>query len=511
MHPRAIENAENPWRPLLRSALHGRPYPIVVAGERVTPGASLWSGTRRWVEAFRGAGLKPGDRVVHAVEPGPGGLMVLAACLWEGLTVAMASPESPLDSQADALLQTFDARAVIGNGDGVWKTLGAGLPQDAPPVLRESELPRSMSTRFILSTSGTGGKPRHVALSDDNVLSVLESHGPLLEPCAGWTSAVALSALPWHHAFGLVIDLLPMVFGGAMVVRDASGGRDPESTLALAEQWGVNHMSMVPLQADRLFASERGAGLLEGLLGGVVGGAAVSAALAGRLVRTRLRVGYGQTEASPGICLGTPGEWSAGWLGRAVGCETRVDGRGRLLVKGRNVCAGVWGETGVVPASDSRWLDTGDLVEPESGGFRFIGRSDDTFKLSNGRLVDAPRIERAIASAGTGESAVLLPSCRGASIDVVLIGTGLKVGPVWPDSDAVRDALGSLCSRVGRVVGLGPDDVPRTRKGSVDRRALAERLAGASSASAEKERIHDDDLGPTVRCLPAPRIWGNAA
>ena len=61
------------------------------------------------------------------------------------------------------------------------------------------------------------------------------------------------------------------------------------------------------------------------LAGGIVGGAPVRGFLRERLERTRLWVGYGQTECSPGATLGRPGEWERDdFLGRPLGCEVML-------------------------------------------------------------------------------------------------------------------------------------------------------------------------------------------
>ncbi|MEM8559861.1 MAG: long-chain fatty acid--CoA ligase, partial [Bacteroidota bacterium] len=50
-----------------RSALHAladAPEPLLVIEEAATPAASVWTGSRAYVQAFRDAGLVPGDRIL---------------------------------------------------------------------------------------------------------------------------------------------------------------------------------------------------------------------------------------------------------------------------------------------------------------------------------------------------------------------------------------------------------------------------------------------------------------
>jgi len=505
-----VDNAtrpENPWRTALHAALHGRPTPIVINADRVTPGASLWTGSRRWIKRFRELGLRPGDRVVHAIEPGPGAFMALAACLWEGLTVAMVAPGA--DAPAEA--ERFDATVTLGGSAGCSiRPVGAGIPDvDAAVTPRRAVGPPTPVARLIMSTSGTGGRPTLAALSDLNILSVVRTHARALLGDAERTDLVAMSALPWHHAFGLIIDLLPLVLAGATIVRDAAGGRDPVATLAEAERWGVNWMSMVPLQAARLAATDHGERLLRTLEGGVVGGAPSSPELCRVLAHTRLRVGYGQTEASPGITLGEPGAWAPASMGRPIGCETRIDPAGRLLVRGANVCLGYWRNGALEIAESDRWLNTADLVRTGPDGLVFEGRADDAFKLANGRLIDAPRLEARLVDAGLCDEAALVPTPDGRGFDVALVGAppGLKHAADSPDSplvDRVRTALGPPGSRLRTARALAPDETPRTRKGALDRATLMETLARLATAGRrEQENRHDNAPGPTVSFPPA--------
>ena len=163
-----------------------------------------------------------------------------------------------------------------------------------------------------------------MALSDANLHAVLSSHLPLL----GLEGARVLSILPWTHAFGLIIDLLPALLAGGVVVRDPAGGRDPRSMADLLRRERITHLSGVPLAYRRLVEYTGDDSLLRQLRGGVVGGAAVTPSLAELLAGTHLRVGYGLTEASPGLSLGRPGEWVPYALGLPVGIFNLLKGKG---------------------------------------------------------------------------------------------------------------------------------------------------------------------------------------
>jgi long-subunit acyl-CoA synthetase (AMP-forming) len=367
------------------------------------------------------------------------------------VTLALLPPGAEPDDAADAL----DARLVIDAA-----SVDGGPPTAALP--RDTRGAPTPTVRFLLQTSGTTGARRGIALSDDNVRAVLESHAPA-HPLTG---ATVLYVLPWHHAVGLVIQLLPALLAGATLVREPSAGRDPASLLAAAAAHGATHLDAVPHTVRLLAAHGDGRAMLARLRGGVVGGAPVDAPLADVLARTRLRVGYGQTEASPGIALGAPGEWRAGLLGRPLGCAVRVDDDGVLAFRGPNACVGTWSDGALHPLRPDRWVRTGDLARQEADGtLLFDGRLADSFKLANGRYVAAAAIEAAVRARFPQVQEALLSSPDGDALVLALGGSADDVSV-----EAVRPLLGGLSTRPLRLVRVAPDAWLRTPKGELDRR-----------------------------------------
>lgn len=450
------------WDSLFRAALRGRPEPLLITQDATIPGASLWTGARLWRDAFRQAGLCPGDRVALALPPSPAFIMALVAGFCEGLTVVPVAPEANLEAVAERI----DARAVVGGreGPGAFGADTGGVP--VPPVsLRETMCPASPSARLLMHSSGSVHEAKVIALSDANILAVLESHRPLL----GLAGRRVLSVLPWHHAFGLIIDLLPALLDAERIVRDPSGGRDPVVTLAAIERWGIDAMSMVPLQGHRLFETPGGAEAVRRLRAGVIGGAPVCESLATVLQDTGLRVGYGLTEASPGVMLGEPGVWFARTLGRPVGCEVRIDPDGTLRVRGPNVALGAWAPEGLWEAPKHEWLDTADLVEHGPDGYVFLGRRDHGFKLPNGLPAPVGAMERALERIPGVHSAVVLPE-QGRGFRLLLVTPATRVGN---DDAPILEAIGEHRRWLRRIDWIAPDQVATSPKGEPVRPAAA--------------------------------------
>lgn len=468
--PAGSAPATSPWRHLLRQRLRERALPALVTGGVITPAASIWTGARLWCAAFRGKGLRPGDRLVLALPPSAAFVQVLIAALWDGLTIV---PVRPTESVDDVLDQVAARGAVTTQQHPhAWMPDGPAGPLHEPEQLAFSSQPPTPDARFLLRTSGTTGARRWVALSDLNVAAVLGSHLPHL----GLTESRVLSVLPWTHAFGLLLDLLPAILSGAEIIRDEAGGRDPERLLALYSTWEPTHLSAVPLTIRKLTELDAGTALLQQLQGGIVGGAPVAADLAEVLRTTRLRAGYGQTEAAPGIALGAPGDWHANYLGRAVGCRVWINEEGELAFKGRNACLGYWQHGHLNRLAPDRWVTTGDLATSKDGDLFFRGRVDDAFKLSNGRHVRAGFWESQLIEQLPVLRDVMLYPVDGQHLAVALL---LRRNTTPPDAALLRASLGSLGKKLTEVRVLRDDDWIRTPKGALARRAMLDVLRPA--------------------------------
>jgi acyl-CoA synthetase (AMP-forming)/AMP-acid ligase II len=435
------------------------------AAELVTPELTLSAtaihhGANDWSRALRRAGITRGDRVICALPNGAAFVQLLIASLADGITLIPVAPHEPIG----ALIEVLDARIGITELGEPVRTASpsrTGGPPSTPIKARVSRI-RTDGIAFFLRTSGTTAEPRWIALSETGVLAVLESHLPLMSV----DGARVLCTLPWHHAFGLVLGLLPALLRARRIVTVAPNQRAVDALVPIAIASGVTHWDMVPLMASRLAQTPTGLTFLQSLAGGVVGGAPINAHLAPILRTTKLRVGYGQTEASPGITLGQPGEFRPGILGRAIGCHVRIDADGVLAYRGRNVAPGVWEGREFVALDPDRWQRSDDLVTLEQGVYLFAGRASATFKLSNGKVVEAPQIERALLQHLPTVTEVLLASRDGSALDVHYSTTdSLPIDP-----EIIRGLFGGLRSYIGEIRCVSPDAWNRTPKGEIDRR-----------------------------------------
>jgi long-subunit acyl-CoA synthetase (AMP-forming) len=349
------------------------------------------------VTRLRAQGFGPGDTLAVALPNGPEFAAAFIACVQCGLTFVPLNPGLPPSA--------FEERARRANVTGVVTAEGN--------LVRHRPCPEVSGTppAVILFTSGSSGDARAIALSDVGLLSVVDTHHAALDYPPGTR---VLGCLPWTHAFGFTLEFLMGLLKGAQL-RSVPPASFAENV--------TEHRPEVLFGVPRTVSAVPDA-ILASLAGGIVGGAPIRGSLRVRLERTRLRVGYGQTECSPGATLGSPGEWEHDdFLGRALGCEVALgppdeNGGRELLVRGTNTALGALHFDTLTPVvGPDGWLATGDLaLATDTGGFIFQGRSDERFKLDNGRMVNPAPLELpyedCVLLIGAGQSMVQ-PLVRG--------------------------------------------------------------------------------------------------
>jgi long-chain acyl-CoA synthetase len=178
-----------------------------------------------------------------------------------------------------------------------------------------------------------------------------------------------------------------------------------------------------------------------------------------------LLVGYGLTETSPVVAvrrfrrnvLGTIGTPLASTELRVVDPESGeplpTGATGVLQVRGPQVMEGYWRNpeaTAGVLRPDG-WFDTGDLCRLTTrSDVVFCGRAKDTIVLLGGENVEPEPLEQAALASPVLEQ-------------VVLVGQDRKTlgALVWPNRDAVLQALGGVEPEPGAVLGLVRTELDR--------------------------------------------------
>ena len=286
---------------------------------------------------------------------------------------------------------------------------------------------------IMLFTSGTTSKSKVVALSHKNIASNLMDIGSILDITSEDT---LLSILPIHHVFECTVGFLFSLYKGAQTVF-CDGIRHIVENL---NEYNVTVMACVPGIYERIFLMIRKQlekqGKLEvilekeeklknasmeerkkefkeihDMLGGKIklfisGAAALDYKIEEkyRLLGLNLVQGYGLTETSPVIAVGTKEEYRLGSVGKIVpSAQAKIvdvisEGIGELIVKGPNIALGYYNDKKATSESfKDGWFYTGDLAKIDKDGYIFIcGRKKSVIVLKNGKNIFPEEMENLV-------------------------------------------------------------------------------------------------------------------
>src|SRR6516165_9234315 len=272
--------------------------------------------------------------------------------LWAGKTVAVLPTLAPA-----ALLKFMVAEAKLATiftaEDLAPKLAEAGLPHfvidtEYPTMSDFAPQARNHDAAVLLYTSGTTGRPKTVALSEQNVISNADG----CRQATGFDDQqVMLAVLPLFHAYGLTVTiLLPLVSGSTVVISERFVPRTVLSTIerhhvtcivAVPSQYRVLAMDSTPCDASSLWLCISGAERLPDT---------TEREFTARFGHPILP-GYGATELSPVVSLNMPETNRPASVGRPLpGLTVTVRGDdgsvcpvgeiGELCVQGPNIMIG---------------------------------------------------------------------------------------------------------------------------------------------------------------------------
>lgn len=288
--------------------------------------------------------------------------------------------------------------------------------------------PNEMS--IMLFTSGTTSKSKVVALSHSNICSNLMDIASVLDVTKEDT---LLSILPIHHVFECTVGFLFSLYKGAKTVF-CDGLRHVVENL---KEYQVTVMACVPAIYESIFMiirkSLQNRGKLQeildneekyknasmeekkeifkeihDILGGKIklfisGAAALDPKIEAkyRLLGLNLVQGYGLTETSPVVAVGTNKYYKTGTIGKSVPSvqaklvDVNAEGIGELIVKGPSVMLGYFGnEEATKDVMQDDWFYTGDLAKIDDEGYITIcGRKKSVIVLKNGKNIFPEEME----------------------------------------------------------------------------------------------------------------------
>ena len=286
---------------------------------------------------------------------------------------------------------------------------------------------------IMLFTSGTTSKSKVVALSHENICTNLMDIGSVLDVNQ---DDVFLSILPIHHVFECTVGFLFSLYKGAETVF-CDGLRHIVENL---NEYHVTVMACVPGIYERIFMMIRKKlekqGKLEeilkneekykncsmkerkeafeeihNMLGGKIKLFISGAASLDNTIEERYRLlginlvqGYGLTETSPVVAIGTNKNYRLGSIGKTVPSveaklvDVNEEGIGELVVRGPSIMLGYYeNEEANKESLKEGWFYTGDLAKIDEEGYIFIcGRKKSVIVLKNGKNIFPEELENLV-------------------------------------------------------------------------------------------------------------------
>ncbi len=473
-------------------------------------------------------GMRPGDRIVVQLPNCWQFVVLTVGCLRAGIVPVMALPAHRQHelaylcehSQARALavpavLRGFDhqrmAAELLAASPTLEHVLVAGPDprhQDltalcaepdsgsAPPVPGPPD-PRDVAV-FLLS-GGTTGLPKLIARTHNDYSYNARASARL---CGLDESTVYLAALPASHNFPLACPgiLGTLLSGGRAVML---GSPDPAAAFAAIRQEGVTITAVVPAVAQRWLAhaTEHGAGQLRTLEVLQVGGARLADELARRVrpvLGATLQQVFGMAEGLLNYTrLDDPDEVICGTQGRPLspGDEVRIvdadghdlpDGQpGALLTRGPYTPRGYYRapEQNARAFTPDGWYASGDVVRRRPDGNLVVEGRDKDMINRGGEKISAEEVENLLyRMPGIAQvAAVAAPDAElGERICVFVV--------PQPGQDVTLGALRDGMATAGVAKFKWPErlelvtELPVTKMGKLDKKALRDMLAGRSTA-----------------------------
>jgi fatty-acyl-CoA synthase len=468
----------------------------LVQADRTLTYASLAHRVDRLAAVLAGLGVRRGDRVAYL---GVNDISVfetlfataLCGAIFVPLNYRLSGAEIGYmlaDSGASLLVHSPDADELVASAGPlppVLRTADFDLPSVLEPFATEVSLDDPC---VLLYTSGTTGKPKAAVLTHGNLTwnTVNQlAHFDVL------STDRALCIAPLFHCVGLGQITLPTLFKGGSVEPVARF--DPGAILARIASAQITSFSAVPTMLQMMCQDPAWDTTdLSSLTCVLYGGSPVQERVARAWLDrgVRLLQGYGMTEASPGVSMGThdgtPDHPVSAGVPHfftdvaALGLDDRVTPLGaepaELLVRGPNVFAGYWNRPQETRAGfvGSEWFRTGDVVRADDGWLHVVDRVKDLF-ISGGENVYPAEVEAVVVQLDEVESCAVVGVADERWGEV---GVGYVVVRGELDESALRAHLEANLARYKVPKHLVfVDALPRNATGKVRRVELRARAA----------------------------------
>lgn len=484
------------------------------------------------------------DRVIIWAENSPEWVAAFYGIILRGAIAVPLDEQSSADFAKRVHEQTGPKLLVRGNGiDGP----DLGLPtlslDHLPTTIAHHSTERYRSTNIkpgdtveIVFTSGTTATPKGVELTHENLLANLEPVEREIKKYIRWKFVIhpikILNVLPLSHVFGQMIGIfIPQMLRATVIFNNRL---NPTEIIDTIKRERVMVLGAVPRVLETLqhkverdheehdkldelresMAKERPwpaawwkfrrVHRMFGykFLSFVTGGATLDESTEKFWRRLGFAVvqGYGMTETAALISLNNPFSARRGSLGQILaGRENiRIGDKGEILVRGKNISPGYWGED---KRDTDEWLNTGDIgTLDQSGRLYFKGREKDVIVTAAGLNIYPDDLEAALNSQPETIASVVvaIDSDNGLEPAAALI---LRSGS---DASAVVSRTNKLLAsyqQIRRWIEWPDADFPRTATQKVRKNIVAEIVAERLGAGGRRSDVQTSSLAAIIARL----------
>lgn len=164
--------------------------------------------------------------------------------------------------------------------------------------------------------------------------------------------------------------------------------------------------------------------------------------------------GYAMSECIVPVASNRPGAYRFGTVGQPMrGNEIRLAEDGELLLRGRGVLDGYYGEERAnCPVDADGFLATGDFAQIDRDGFiTLTGRKSEVFKTSTGRRVAPVAVEVLLKRLPYVDDAVVCGAGRKSLVAILCLSHACTAGDRQGDGNALQVLLDRLCADIEGV------------------------------------------------------------
>ncbi|MFE4590135.1 amino acid adenylation domain-containing protein [Streptomyces laurentii] len=504
--------------------------------------ASLVPEASRVLAGLRRAGLRPGDQVILQCDDSEDFLAVLWGCILGGFVAVPLTVPASYDTSSAALTKLEGIWRMLGrppvvcspaleaglrgladrqNWPGLRLTTAEAL-RDAPED-RDWYAARPDDLILMLMTSGSTGLPKAVRLTHRNVLT----RSAATEAMNGLGDGdVTLNWIPLDHVTGVVMFHLRDLYLGCRQIHAPTSWilQDPTRWMDLAHRYRVS-VTWAPNFAFGLLAEDtdrfrdRGWDLSPMRLVMNAGEVVVAAVARGFLHAMRpfgmpqdvMHPGWGMSETCsvvtdsvlPAEPSGTDETFVScglpypGFAMRVLGEDGALLAEGdvgRFQVRGTSVTGGYHDNpaANAEAFTDDGWFDTGDLAFLRDGELFITGRAKDVI-IVNGVNHYSHEIESCVEElpsvVRSFTAACAVRSDPAATTDELAL--FVHLAPGLDRAAALREIAGKVTREIGVspafLVPVGPDDIPKTEIGKIQRTKLRKSFEAGDFDDAVRE------------------------